>query len=51
MSAILLGEKCGVCHGKVAFPVSECRRCHSKVKDKTAVGSNDATQAEKQAKH
>lgn len=51
MAAILLGEKCGVCHGKVAFPVSECRRCHSKVKDKTAVGSNDTTQAEKQAKH
>jgi c(7)-type cytochrome triheme protein len=33
MAAILLGEKCGVCHGKVAFPVSECRTCHSKKKD------------------
>ncbi|HEY6898974.1 MAG TPA: c(7)-type cytochrome triheme domain-containing protein [Rhodocyclaceae bacterium] len=33
MAAILLGEKCGVCHGKVAFPVSECRFCHSKKKD------------------
>lgn len=33
MAAILLGEKCGVCHGKVAFPVSECRNCHSKKKD------------------
>lgn len=32
MAAILLGQKCGVCHGKVAFPVSECRRCHSKTK-------------------
>lgn len=32
MAAILMGEKCGVCHGKVAFPVSECRRCHSKAK-------------------
>ena len=32
MAAILLGEKCGVCHGKVAFPVSECTRCHSKPK-------------------
>jgi c(7)-type cytochrome triheme protein len=32
MAAILLGQKCGVCHGKVAFPVSECRRCHSKNK-------------------
>ncbi|MCB1744360.1 MAG: c-type cytochrome [Gammaproteobacteria bacterium] len=29
MAGILLGKQCGVCHGKVAFPVSECRRCHS----------------------
>ena len=36
MAAILLGEKCGVCHGKVAFPVSECRRCHSQPKKKSA---------------
>jgi c(7)-type cytochrome triheme protein len=33
MASILLGQKCGVCHGKVAFPVSECRMCHSKKKD------------------
>lgn len=33
MAAILLGQKCGVCHGKVAFPVSECRKCHSQKKD------------------
>lgn len=32
MASILMGEKCGVCHGKVAFPVSECRRCHSQPK-------------------
>nr|MDP2191895.1 c-type cytochrome [Rhodoferax sp.] len=32
MAAILLGQKCGVCHGKVAFPVSDCRRCHSNSK-------------------
>jgi c(7)-type cytochrome triheme protein len=32
MAAILLGQQCGVCHGKVAFPVSECRRCHSRPK-------------------
>ena len=32
MAAILLGQKCGVCHGKVAFPISEWRRCHSKSK-------------------
>ena len=36
MAAIMLGEKCGVCHGKVAFPVSECRLCHSKKKDVAA---------------
>ncbi len=32
MASILLGQQCGVCHGKVAFPVSECRLCHSKKK-------------------
>lgn len=32
MASILLGEQCGLCHGKVAFPVSECRRCHSQAK-------------------
>jgi c(7)-type cytochrome triheme protein len=37
MAAILLGQKCGVCHGKVAFPVSECRLCHSKKKAETPV--------------
>ena len=33
MASILMGRQCGVCHGKVAFPVSECRMCHSKKKD------------------
>ncbi len=32
MAAIMLGEKCGVCHGKVAFPISECRLCHARQK-------------------
>lgn len=34
MSAILLGEKCGVCHGKVSFPITtrSCKKCHSKPK-------------------
>jgi c(7)-type cytochrome triheme protein len=35
MASILLGQKCGVCHGKVAFPISECRRCHSQQKPDT----------------
>jgi c(7)-type cytochrome triheme protein len=26
---ILQGEQCGVCHGAVAFPLTECHRCHS----------------------
>jgi len=37
MASILLGQKCGVCHGKVAFPVSECRLCHSKKKTEAVV--------------
>lgn len=34
MSAILLGQKCGVCHGKVSFPITTktCKKCHSKPK-------------------
>lgn len=32
MAAIMLGQKCGVCHGRVAFPISECRSCHNKTK-------------------
>lgn len=29
MAMILRGEKCGLCHGAVAFPLTECLRCHS----------------------
>lgn len=29
MALILSGEKCGLCHGAVAFPLTECLRCHS----------------------
>jgi c(7)-type cytochrome triheme protein len=32
MASIMLGGSCGACHGRVAFPVSECRLCHSRVK-------------------
>jgi len=28
MSGIAKGEACGVCHGKVAFPLNDCGRCH-----------------------
>lgn len=30
MGSILRGESCGLCHGAVAFPLTECKRCHSK---------------------
>lgn len=33
MAEIMAGKKCGVCHGTVAFPVSECKRCHYQAKD------------------
>jgi c(7)-type cytochrome triheme protein len=36
MASIMLGQKCGVCHGTVAFPISECRLCHSKSKEPAA---------------
>lgn len=29
MNRILRGEQCGVCHGAVAFPLTECNRCHN----------------------
>jgi len=30
MDAIRQGEFCGRCHGKVAFPLYDCNRCHSR---------------------
>ncbi len=44
MAAIPLGEQCGVCHGKVAFPVSDCRRCHSR--PKSASSNSQTTEGE-----
>jgi c(7)-type cytochrome triheme protein len=29
MLKILEGEQCGQCHGAVAFPLTECARCHA----------------------
>lgn len=29
MFGVLQGEFCGRCHGAVAFPLTECKRCHS----------------------
>lgn len=33
MLSILEGEQCGVCHGAVSFPLTECFRCHSVPRD------------------
>lgn len=30
MVEIFEGKYCGVCHGKVAFPLTDCQRCHAK---------------------
>jgi hypothetical protein len=29
MLHILEGKQCGQCHGAVAFPLTECARCHN----------------------
>lgn len=34
MVEIAQGKWCGRCHGKVAFPLSDCTRCHSVEKEK-----------------
>jgi len=32
MFQVLQGEYCGLCHGAVSFPLTECKRCHSVVR-------------------
>jgi len=32
MKGISEGKWCGTCHGKVAFPLADCTRCHSKAR-------------------
>lgn len=43
MGKILNGEYCGICHGAVSFPLTECDRCHntdsSTVRDEPAAGA------------
>ena len=34
MEKMLQGEQCGLCHGAVAFPLTECARCHSVAHDR-----------------
>ena len=37
MAKIMQGEYCGVCHGKVAFSVLNCDRCHVVPNEKTGL--------------
>ena len=39
MLRILNGEQCGLCHGAVAFPLTECHRCHSVPRSRTGTRS------------
>lgn len=48
MAEIMLGQKCGICHGSVAFPVSDCKACHSS-KSKGATPKKAAKQDTKSA--
>ncbi|MBI5888061.1 MAG: hypothetical protein HZB82_05030 [Deltaproteobacteria bacterium] len=32
MTGIVQGQWCGRCHGKVAFPLTDCKRCHTSPK-------------------
>ena len=38
MGKILAGEYCGLCHGAVSFPLTECNRCHNT--DSVTVGAD-----------
>lgn len=40
MFDILNGESCGRCHGAVAFPLTECNRCHSVPRTSTSAPTN-----------
>ena len=42
MLAILDGEQCGVCHGAVAFPLTECARCHNTPRDQVRRPAREA---------
>lgn len=47
MAQIMAGQKCGVCHGSVAFPISECRRCHT-IKKTVATKKGSAARSTRQ---
>jgi len=37
MERILQGEQCGVCHGAVSFPLTQCHRCHNTPRNKARI--------------
>jgi c(7)-type cytochrome triheme protein len=39
MFEILNGQYCGRCHGAVAFPLTDCNRCHSVARGSTAASA------------
>lgn len=43
MLMILQGDKCGLCHGAVSFPLTECQRCHSLDRGSPAVAAYGKT--------
>ena len=47
MASLALGQSCGVCHGRVAFPNAECRQCHSRPKGAGAVAATAKPGAKK----
>ena len=48
MQRILEGEYCGVCHGAVAFPLTECNRCHSVMDPSSGVPAKSGAEVKKQ---
>lgn len=47
MAEIMAGQKCGACHGSVAFPVSDCKRCHAVPKSEDAKKKESASRGKK----
>ncbi|MDH3972963.1 MAG: hypothetical protein OEV42_01670 [Deltaproteobacteria bacterium] len=38
MTFLAAGQFCGRCHGKVSFPIKDCKRCHNVAKTETPEG-------------
>ena len=44
MGKILDGEYCGICHGAVSFPLTECDRCHNTEKTEPVADAPEGTE-------